>query len=66
MHDGHDHPIYLNKYFYFKNKKLTCVLSLRSVSDKACKIQTNSGSFFIFSSILDFSVAVCDEASKVQ
>ena len=37
-----------------------------SISDKACKIQTNSGSFFIFSSIFDFSDALCDEASKVQ
>jgi hypothetical protein len=66
IHDDHYHPINRNNKEYFIKNQLTCTASLRSVSDKACKIQTNSESSRIFSSIFAFSVALCDEASKVQ
>ena len=68
IHDDHDLPICFEKKVVVKQRKrkLTCTGSLRSVSERACKIQINSGSSFIFSSIFAFSEALCDEASKVQ
>ena len=63
IQDDHDLPFFsfsVEKKVLVKQRKrqLTCTASLRSVSDRACKIETNSGSFLIFfSSISTFSEA---------